>query len=164
MRVERKHDDPLATLLQQTISYAFDGWLAIAHRPVHDHIWMVGKCLGKLLALRARIGPQRRFVFLAIPDAVVKLAGTFRAGVENDAVEDRIPDQAGPFDDTAIRKKLGQIAPHRAVTRAIRRAEIDQQNPDFRQVYLHLRLGCLAGLLLHFIHLTHLPTPVQPEN
>lgn len=57
LRIEREHDDPLATLRQKAVGYAFDGGLAITHRPVHDHIGIFGKRLCKLLALRAGIGP-----------------------------------------------------------------------------------------------------------
>ncbi|PAV93115.1 hypothetical protein WR25_13609 [Diploscapter pachys] len=58
------------------------------------------------------------------------MGGLLRAGVEDDAAEDRLPRDRRDFDDAPIGQEFAQIAFHRFRIGRIGRAEIGEQYPD----------------------------------
>ena len=97
---------------------------------------VVAKPLAQRLRLALRDRHQRRA--LVGPDLAIGVRRLRRAGAEDDAVQDRLPREAGNLDDARIGQEFGEVAAHRAALRRIGRAEIDQQHAD-------ARIGCRAA-------------------
>ncbi len=130
LRIEREQEDAFASGLLQGFHARGDRRLAVAHAPIDDDVRLIGEGFRHQGRLVAGIGAQVALVQILVPDRLIGLADLAGAGVEHDAVEDRIPEQPRPFDDAAIAEELLEIAAHRGVVGAIGRAEIDQQNAD----------------------------------
>ena len=130
LRIERHHQQPVAALRRQRVDARADRRIAIAHRPIDHDMVVVRDGGGELLALCARNGLERRFVFLGVPDfpVVARLAG--RAGAQDDAVQRQLPQQPLILDHPRIGQEFLEIDPHAAGVGGIGRAEIDQQNAD----------------------------------
>ena len=62
LRIKRKDEHAIAAGLLQGVQPLGDRRLAVAHRPFDDDALLGGKLGRELLRLRAREGPQRRFV------------------------------------------------------------------------------------------------------
>ncbi len=157
LRVEREHQDALAALFVQPLQRLLDRRLAIAHAPIDNDLGMGGEGGAKLFALRAGIGAQRQLVALAVPDLVIERAGFFRTGVEHDAVEHRQPDGARPLDDAFVGKEFLEVAPHRFLIGAVRRAEIDEEHADLRclDAWMVFRLCYRFQHLARNCHIQH---------
>ena len=130
LRIQRHHQQPVAALRRQRIDPRADRRIAVAHRPIDHDMVMVGDRLGQLFRLRARDGLQRRFVFLGVPDFQVVARFAPRAGIQDDAVQRQLPQQALIFDHPRIGQEFLEINPHAFGVGAVRRAEIDQQHAD----------------------------------
>src|SRR5262245_35820124 len=91
---------------------------------------VVGDICGELLRLRAGDGLERRLVLLEIPDFLVVERLPRRADAQDDAVEDRLPDQALVLDHAAVGEKFLEIDAHTPGVAGIGRAEVDQENAD----------------------------------
>ena len=78
-----------------------------------------------------------------VPDLLVIARLGPRPGVEDDAVQDQLPQQALILDHARIGQELPQIDPHAPGVGGVGRAEIDQEHADMRQ----LRCGCCLHAL-----------------
>ena len=101
----------------------------------------------KRVALGAGEGAQRRFVLLLVPDAGIGLAGFAGAGGQDHAVQQRHPEPARRFNDAAVGEELGEIAAHGGIVRAVRRAEIDEENADLAAQNFWMAVRQRAGFL-----------------
>ncbi|MNU53520.1 hypothetical protein D3C71_425530 [compost metagenome] len=141
LRIEREKHDAVTALRLQRIDLRGDRRIAVAHAPVDNDIRQVLQALRHQLTLIAGIGAQIAFVQFLVPDLLIGLAHLLRPLVEHDAIEDRIPVQLRPFDDSAIGQELGEIPPHRPVVGTVGRAEIDQQHADLSEGNGRMRGG-----------------------
>src|SRR5690606_2553013 len=129
--IEGEDQDAVATLFAKASEPGIDGRESVAHRPVdHDPVVPLCQPCGKRMTLRAGDGLEWGFIEFAVPDLVIRLAATSRAGGQNDAVKDRPPKYPWRFDYPAIAEKLLQVAPHRPIAGRFRRAEIDDEHAD----------------------------------
>ncbi|MNY53843.1 hypothetical protein D3C86_1896410 [compost metagenome] len=76
-----------------------------------------------------------------VPDFLIGLADLLRALVEDDAIKDRIPVEARPLDHALVAQKLRQITAHRPIVRAVRCAEIDEQDAHLAKSYAGMVCG-----------------------
>jgi uncharacterized MAPEG superfamily protein len=91
---------------------------------------VIGDRRAELLGLRARDRLQGRLVLLDIPDfqVVARLGG--RTGAQDDAVEDRFPQQPLILDHARVGQEFLEVNPHAVGVGGIGRAEIDQEHAD----------------------------------
>src|SRR3546814_13272150 len=100
-----------------------------AHRMSDTHVRQFGlKCLG----LARRDGGERR-AFLA-PHLLVGMGGFPGPRAEGHPAQDRLPRPFGYLDHARVGEELLQISPHRARLGRLRRAEVDEENPDHRRL------------------------------
>ena len=128
----RMRSQPSAWSRRETLA---DRRLAVTHRPVDQATSRriaaaVGQRGGKFGGGRAGDGFQRALVELFVPDRRVILALHLRAPRQDDEIEDRPPEEAVGFDDPPVGQEFLEIAAHRPIVRALRRAEIDQEHAD----------------------------------
>ena len=109
---------------------AIDG-IAVAHRPVDDEVLARERAPpppsrpgARVMVRRAiRRAPRSRSSRYLAPLANGRLTSTT-------TVEDHPPQRAVRLDDTAVREKLLEVAAHRPIRGAVRRAEIDEEHAD----------------------------------
>ena len=128
LREKRQDEYSLATQVLQSGKNLGDRGPAVAHGILDRYRRARPSAQKAKQQLRLFLGvdPQRRT--FRRPDARVFPSRSGRADVEDDAVEHGKPRQAGKFDDSRVREKLRQIAPHGSARRRLRGAEIDEQN------------------------------------
>ncbi len=129
LRIERRDQDAFAPGILHRLQLRRDRRIAIAHRPVDRHF---GPMTRKCRLQRHRLPPgdrsQRRSVIG--PHLLIGMRRLGRARAQDDAAQDRLPDQRRNLHHAAIRQKLAQIAPHRPRIGRVGRAQIDQQHAD----------------------------------
>jgi len=132
LRIERHHQQTIATARRQRFDAGADRRIAVAHRPVHLDMVMIGDRTRELFRLRTGNGLQRRLVLLRVPDLPVIGRFSSRARAQDDAVENQLPEQPLLLDHPRIGEKFLQIDAHAPGVGAIGRAEIDQEHADPR--------------------------------
>ena len=132
LRVEREHQNPLAAGVLQLDHLFGDRRQAVAHRPsptsTRSRAGSTACC--RRLRLAAGVAAQRRFVAVLEPDLGIRLRRLFRTGVEDDAPQDRLPDQRRQLDHPAVGEEFLQIAADRLRIGRLRRAQVDQEDAD----------------------------------
>ena len=123
LRVERRDQDSLAARRDQRVDPLGDGGPAVAHRMVDDRP-PAPNAPSSALAWRAVIDGERRA--LLGPDLAVGVGGFARPGGEDDAAQDRLPDELRDLDHPAVGEEFLQIAPDRPGVGGVGRAEIDR--------------------------------------
>ncbi|MPM84993.1 hypothetical protein SDC9_132070 [bioreactor metagenome] len=109
----------------QAVEHAADGGLAVAHRPGDaDAVAAFAEQALEQLGLAFGVHAQRRTV--AGPDAGVLGGGFLRPRVEDDAVEDRPPEEARNLDDARVGEELPEVAAQRRRRRGVGGAEVNQ--------------------------------------
>ena len=136
--IERRDQDATAASVSHRCETLADRGLAVAHGEVDDGA-IAGKPGAELLCLRPRDNDERAFVAHLVPDLRVGMTGPPRPDRQHDQIEDHPPQRPPDFDDARVGEELLEIAPHRPVVGAGRRAEIDEEHAD--TALLHQRVA-----------------------
>ena len=128
-----RHDQQFFdTACGQVAQGAFDGWLTVTHGvcdvDMAEATGGEGATQGD--GLPCGDGDERRAVFL--PDLPVGVRGAFRAGVQDDAVQDGQPFPARQVDDAAVGEEFVEVGAQRFFGRRFGRAEVDEEDGDER--------------------------------
>ena len=125
--IERQHQYPLDTGRPQRVERTGDRGLAVAHPVPHqDRMAALAEIAGE--QQRLLLGPDLERRALLHPDRGVLACRFRRPDPQDEAVQDRQPDEARYLDDARIGEELGEITPHRLGRRLVGRAEVADQD------------------------------------
>src|ERR1019366_7209604 len=131
LRIEGQDEDPIGAFQFQGVERARDGGLTVAHR-VADGDRMTA--LAEVAAEQQRLlfGPDSERRSFRHPDAGVPARRARWPQAQDDAVQQRQPEQARDLDDARVAQKLRKIAAHGARRRRIGCSEVAQQHDRLR--------------------------------
>ncbi len=154
LRVKRGEQNALCAFILQRLELIGDRRIAIAHRVFHKHA-IAQPLLHSCRLITGNHSQRRAFV---CPHLGIGARALFRARVEDDPAQDRLPHQLGNFDHARVGQKFRQIALYRARLGSLWRPQIDDEHADLSRLH-----GCvIAGQLL--FNPSHAKGPLSPHR
>ena len=97
LRIQGQHDNMIHALCQQRVNGAFQRRFTVAHAECDGHIRQTG---GQRFFLTTAVHHQRRALFH--PDGLIKFGDARRANRQNDATQQRPPQQSRKIHDARV--------------------------------------------------------------
>src|SRR5690606_1947460 len=141
---KRQHEQPPCALRLQLAERGGDRGIPVRHADRDDYpsaCEPFTQCIGKL----ARVSQKRRAGVR--PNLSVRMAALARANSQDHSMQREAPQQPRCLDDAGIAQEFGKKTAHRARIRAIRRAEV--RDEDTEPFFAVVRVAGFASVCRH---------------